>query len=200
MNGPLTCSECRHLLAYDKRLEEENLRYHKQREERRPRLRTQASPVPTLEEATGQNPPVATDGIEIPAPRSAFSFPRQYAFDNEMNPVIQTGGGTNNSTLVQTEQTREQEEQSQPYSPPHRQLMTHLHTKDRLQALFRSWKYHERNEDGRVKARLSFTIPLSPNPFTLLRDAVFASPDWDVPSSPWTHHLLQYQKTNLRPP
>jgi hypothetical protein len=76
--------------------------------------------------------------------------------------------------------------------------MTYLRTKDRLQPLFRSWKHHERHEDGRIQAPLSFTIPLSPNPFTLLRDATPVSPDWDVPSSPWTHHLLQYKKTNLR--
>jgi hypothetical protein len=92
MHGPLTCSECRHLLAYDKQLEEENLRYQQQREERRPRQRTQESAVPTLGETTGQNPPVAKDDTDILAPRSAFSFPRQYAFDDVMmNPVIQPG-------------------------------------------------------------------------------------------------------------
>jgi hypothetical protein len=109
MNGPLTCSECRHLLEYDKQLDEEKLRY--QREEKRPRQRT------PLVEAMGQNPPVATEGIEIPTPRSAFSFPRQYAFDDAMDTVIQPGGGTNNSTLAQDEQTSEQEEQSPPLTP-----------------------------------------------------------------------------------
>ena len=60
MNGPLTCSECRHLLAYDKRLEEEKQRYQQQREERRPRQRTQESAVPPLVEAV---PRVGATGV-----------------------------------------------------------------------------------------------------------------------------------------
>ncbi len=146
----------------------------------------------------GRNPPVASAGIEIPTPRSAFSFPRLYAFDDAMNAVTSPGEGTNTLTLAQNTQASDTEEKSSPHSPPQRQLMTYLHTKDRLQALFRSWKYHEKHEEGHINASLSFTIPLSPNPFTLLRHAKLPSLDWDVPSPPWTHHLLQYQKTHLR--
>jgi hypothetical protein len=129
----------------------------------------------TMMETTEQNQQEATQGTENQA-------------------VTQTGEGTNNPT----QQTSEEKPETPTHSPPQRQSMTYLRTKDRLQALFRSWKHHERHEDGRIKAPLSFTIPLLPNPFNLLRDATPSSPDWDVPSSPWTHHLLQYQKTNLR--
>ncbi len=174
MTGSLTCTECRHLMAYDKQLEDENLRDKGTQEGRIQRHNTQNSV-------------------------SALLLVEHDQRQQGENKVTQTGESENTPIAAEETTTGEQEHETQTHSPRQQQLMTYLSTKDRLQALFRSWRENERHEkDGFIKPPLSFTIPLSPNPFNHLRDETNESPEWEVTSSPWTHHLLQFQKTTLR--
>ncbi len=100
------------------------------------------------------------------------------------NTITQLGESTDTPIVTEETTTGDQEQETPPHSPRQRQLMTYLNTKDRLQALFRSWWVHERHEDGQIQPRLSFPIPLSPNPFQFIRTADNDSPEWEATSSP----------------
>ena len=122
-------------MAYDKQLEEENLWEKGAQERRILRHNTQDSVSALL----------------------LINHDQQQPGENT---ITQLGESADTPIVTEEPTTGDQEQETPPHSPRQRQLMTYLSTKDRLQALFRSWRVHERHEDGRIQPRLSFPIPL----------------------------------------